>query len=141
MMDQPNKYKGKQVIILSDRIIFSSDKDNILLTSNNSIGFSAKNSVNFDTEGHIIMNSPKIYLGLNSYKEKEPILLGTSTINLLRSLIGEIKTFCDSLEKTISTPTGTKIVHITVASVRLKEICNKLLKDLPNIKSKNNFTE
>jgi len=77
-----NQYKGSQVIINSDRLVFNAKEDSILLYSDKAIGFSTKGSIYFDTSqinkeeelanpeqiehGKFVINSPNIYLGLKS---------------------------------------------------------------------------
>ena len=65
-----NQYKGAQAIINSDRIVFNAKEDSILLYSDKAIGFNTRGSIYFDTsdsidnDSKIVINSPKIYLGL-----------------------------------------------------------------------------
>ena len=70
----PGRYLGNQVLINSDRLLFNAREDSILLYSNKAIGFSTNGSFHFDTSSNkdvskFIINSPNIYLGLNSQKE------------------------------------------------------------------------
>ena len=75
-------YQGKQVIIDSDRLLFNAKDDSILLFSNKAIGFSAQDSIHFNTspnnESKIVINTPNIYLGLkrNNNLPTEPAVLG-----------------------------------------------------------------
>ena len=46
---QPNVYKGKQVIINSDRLLFNAKDDAIILIADKSIAFNTKGTLNFDT--------------------------------------------------------------------------------------------
>jgi hypothetical protein len=66
-------YLGEQIIINSGRVILNSKDDSIFLFGKKAIGFSSAGTINFDTNNSIIMNSPKIYLGLEA---KEPIVKG-----------------------------------------------------------------
>lgn len=59
---EADTYRGKQVIINSDRIFLNSKLDSILLSSNNSIGLNGQ-SVNIDSDNYIGIDSRKIYLG------------------------------------------------------------------------------
>ena len=79
-----NQYKGSQVIINSDRLVFNAKDDSILLYSDKAIAFSTAGSIYFDTSqtyppdnyqspsntnqkdyGKFVINSPHIYLGLD----------------------------------------------------------------------------
>ena len=80
--ENPKTYKGNQVIINSDRLVFNAKQDAILLYSDKAIGFSTGGSIYFDTSqvdkdqeaedpnnldhGKFIVNSPYIYLGLKT---------------------------------------------------------------------------
>ena len=72
-----NTYKGKQVIINADRLVFNAKQDSILQYSDKAIGFSTGGSIHFDTTqikegdedeskapGRFVVNSPHIYLGM-----------------------------------------------------------------------------
>ncbi len=86
-MQEPSKYSKNQVILNSGRLLFNAKSDSILLFANESIGFSSNKSVNIDTDGHFITNASKIFLGLNSINETEPMLLGNTTREVLASLV------------------------------------------------------
>ncbi len=73
----PKTYKGKQVIISSDRLVFNAKEDSILLYADKAIGFSTGGSIHFDTSplkegdesensapGRFVVNAQHIYLGL-----------------------------------------------------------------------------
>ena len=79
--ESPSKYKGKQIILNSDRFLFNSKEDSILLFAQKSIGFSTEGSLNFDTGtgqgSHMIINTPLIYLGMDDkILPTEPAVLG-----------------------------------------------------------------
>ena len=97
-------YKGKQVIIDSDRLLFNAKGDSILLFSNQAIGFSARKSIHFDTsennESKLVINTPNIYLGLKSDKNlpTEPAVLG----NELDEWLGAMNGLLDVLDGIIN---------------------------------------
>ena len=66
----PGIYQGKQVLINSDRLVFNAKMEDILLYSNEGMGFSTNGSFHFDTtnidDNKFIVNAPNIYLGLNN---------------------------------------------------------------------------
>jgi hypothetical protein len=51
-----NEYSGKQIILNSGRLVFNSNNDHILLTSNQSVGLNAINSINIDTPLTVIQS-------------------------------------------------------------------------------------
>jgi hypothetical protein len=83
----PSEFSGKQVIINSGRLVFNSNNDHILLTSNQSVGLNAINSVNIDTPLTVIQ-SDKILLG--SKDATESILKGDSLVKQLTNLIEQM---------------------------------------------------
>ena len=99
-----NDYLGKQVIINSDRLLFNTKDDSILLFSDKAIGFSTKGSIHFDTSSNknskLVINTPNIYLGLKSDKNlpTEPAILG----NELDDWLGGVNGLLDVLEGIIS---------------------------------------
>ena len=96
--ESPNVYKGRQVLINSDRLTFNAKEDSIFLFSNRSIGFSTNGNIHFDTsdtkEGknasNFILNSPNIYWGLKVNKElpTEPAVLGDELDDWLTGING-----------------------------------------------------
>ena len=86
----PAQYRGEQVIINSGRILLNSYNDHLLLSSQNSINLNAKESINFDTIGPVVIGGAQVLLGGASAQES--VLLGDSTIDTLGSLIGDLKT-------------------------------------------------
>ena len=97
--DKPDVYQGKQVIINSDRLLFNAKTDSILLFSNKVIGFSTNGSFHFDTspneESKFVVNSPKIYLGLeyDDTLPTQPAVLGEE-LTLQEILPKQKKTRC-----------------------------------------------
>jgi len=93
--ESPKTFQGNQVIINSDRLVFNSKKDSILLYSDKFIGFSAKGNFHFDTDNSedtkFIVNAPNIYLGLKSLTTgelpSEPAVLGHELRTLLIQIL------------------------------------------------------
>lgn len=83
-----NEYAGKQVILNSGRLIFNTTQDHLLLSSAKSISLSSITSVNIDAS-EMVIQTGKIYLGSKS--ATEPLLLGDTTVELLKSIIDILK--------------------------------------------------
>ena len=135
----PNQYVGKQIIINSGRLVFNSSENHLLLSSAKSIGLSSANTVNIDASTFTVQTN-KIYLG--SKTATEPLLLGNSTVQLLRDLIKGLKGFTDILSIQTNMPSGGSIPLEPMATN--SKLLGKLLDDLDNnlntITSKDNFT-
>jgi hypothetical protein len=98
----PDKYQGNQIILNSGRLVFNSNKDHILLSSNKSINFNAVESVNIDTNNTIV-NSKSILLGGKTATES--VLKGDTTIDLLSGLVDQLTSLSIALQS-IATPYG-----------------------------------
>jgi hypothetical protein len=83
----PNEFAGKQIILNSGRLVFNSNDDHVLLSSNKSVGLNAINSVNIDTPLTVV-KSNNILLG--SKDATESILKGDSLVKELTNLITQI---------------------------------------------------
>ena len=99
----PNQYAGKQVILNSGRLVFNTTQDHLLLSSQKSIGFTAVESINFDTTGPITLQGNDVYLG--SKNATQHVLYGNDTINLLSDILNELITLTQNLSiQTTLTP-------------------------------------
>ena len=129
----PNQYSGNQIIINSGRLIFNSYNDHILLSSNKTINLNAVSSVNIDTPISIIQSN-EIYLG--SKDATESILLGDSTVNLLHTLIQNLKVFTDICSTAVGTAPGVPLGPLNAVASQLSVTLTQLDINLDNIKSK-----
>lgn len=91
----PGLFEGKQVIINSGRLVFNSNNDHILLSSNKSVGLNAVESINIDTPLTVVQ-SDKILLG--SKNATEPMLKGNLLIIELQSLLTQLTLLTTSLQ-------------------------------------------
>jgi hypothetical protein len=98
----PKKYAGSQIILDSGRLVFNAYKDHLLLSSAKSINLNSQESVNIDTK-KFITQADKIFLGKEDLA-KEPLLLGDTTVNLLKDLIYAIKEAILPLQSLTSQP-------------------------------------
>lgn len=84
----PDQYTGKQVILNSGRLVFNTTEDHLLLSSAKSISLSSAGTVNVDAS-EMTIQTEKIYLGSKS--ATEPLLLGDTTVELLKTMIDVLK--------------------------------------------------
>jgi hypothetical protein len=100
----------------------------------NGIGLSSTKTIYLNSNSEVVLDSPKISLGLqNGSPAEEPLLLGNQTIEVLSTLIKELKALSTSLSSVITPPAGTPLIQINVAG-------NELYTALENITtSTNNF--
>jgi hypothetical protein len=129
----PNKYSGNQIILNSGRLVFNSTADHILLSSKKTINLNAINSVNIDAPT-TILQSNEVYLG--SKDATEPVLLGKTTVDLLHTLIQNLKAFSDICSVLVGTSSGTPIGPLNQAASQLSVVLSQLDINLDNTKSK-----
>lgn len=139
-IESPSSYNKSQIILSSDRLIFNAKEDVIFLFAKKAVGISSAGTFNVDSDDYTIINSPKIYLGLEAKKEKEPLLLGNTTHKLLKDLMEAMKDFSLELSQPVPTIPNAPLVNVNTAATKLNVLINNLLTELDSIKSKNNFT-
>lgn len=139
ILSPPDKYKGKQVIISSDRLVFNSKTDAILMFSSKAIGLSSAGTLNFDSDKECIISSPKIQLGL---KAGEPLILGNQAEKWLKELIQGLQFLVKSLEDNGVVIGKFEYPNMSVASPsqNLSEVLNDLLNRIKDIKSTTSYT-
>jgi hypothetical protein len=103
----PNKYSNSQIIVSSNRITLNSKKDEIMLHSGTNIELSASQVIHLNSSNSILLNSPKIYLGVKSTGKTptEPVLLGAKTVELLSKLLEALNEFSSNIRHS---PPGSK---------------------------------
>jgi len=141
---QPNVYEGKQVIINSDRLLFNAKNDSILIYSNKHIAFSANNHIHFDTgnEGNFVINSDKVYLGLESDKNlpPEPAVLGNRMEQTMIEMCEMLEGMLYTLEFTyppycIAPPVGPTVPGGATPFTQVKQQLKDIKTNLPLFKS------
>ena len=146
----PDTYQGNQVLINSDRLVFNAKTDSILLFAKETIGFSTEGSFHFDTssddsKSKFIINSPKIYLGLefnNDLPEQSAVLADDLILSLsdILDLIGKVYLDLAANVSFLSTSPGDATgVHTSNFDLMLKRQrkIEKVKASLQDIKSKN----
>jgi hypothetical protein len=130
----PSEYQGKQAIINSDRLLFNTKTDSILLSSQKTISLNARESVNIDAP-QTIVQSPDIRLGdLNA---TEPIILGETFLTDLSSLLKTIILLSQALQTPIGTPVpNIPNANIPIPAVRVEASAQDMINRIEKYKSK-----
>jgi len=142
---KPDSYfNSSQAILSGDRIVLNAKKDEVLIYGKG-IGLSSTSNIYLNSDVDIILDAPKINLGLTDSGSAavEPILLGTQTINMLSTLIKELKSFCTSLKTVETTPAGTPLTDVTIAAKSLYtalEDITTVTNNLNKLKSTKSYT-
>ena len=146
--EAPELYQGNQVLINSDRLVFNTKTDGILLFSDKVIGFSTNGSFHFDTskntDNKFIVNSPNIHLGLKDNNEPptEPAVLGHELETFLEDILDIVNNLIDDIKYKVSytsgppgSPTEMNPLNESALSARKTEI--RIVRDnIVNIMSK-----
>jgi len=83
--EDPQVYKGNQILLNSGRLIFNAKQDSILLSSNKIIHLSANKAVHIDATDKIVMDTKEVYLG--SRQASERLVKGDAFVLELKKLV------------------------------------------------------
>lgn len=129
----PNQYKGKQIILNSGRLVFNTTEDHLLLSSKKSINLNAVESVNIDVTGPFVVQAGEIFLG--SKDANESVLLGDSTVELLKDILTDIGTLLNVMSEQVTRPTETGLGSLSTISKAVQENLSGYITQLEDIKS------
>lgn len=137
-----NKYNHSQIILNSDRIVFNSKKNEIMLFAKTNIELSTNNIINFNAKKRVHFNTPNIFLGIKENGElpDEPLLLGNKTQELFVKLLELLSELGNNLSTVVSTPQGSPLVGVVTAGETMISKIEELQELTKNITSSNNFT-
>ena len=149
MIQAPDIYQGKQVIITSDRLIFNAREDTIF-SSNSTIAFSTNKdfhiNTNSNSSGKFAVNSPNIHLGIvksdkslannPAVKGQELEQLLTDILNHLNKLYTTVLPLLNQITVFPGLPTVPSPSNVGIISPLISEI-NTLRGKIKNIKSDN----
>ena len=130
-------YTGKQIIIDSDRVTLNSKEDMTFLLAKKAVSISSGGTINIDSKGMTIINSPKIKLGLDA---KHPLIYGDVLVDILTSFFSAIEQrIAPSLKS--SAIEGNPVLGAVAAGEGLATAVDKANKELREVLSKTNFTQ
>lgn len=134
-------YTGDQIILTSGRVTLHAQDDSVMLFGKKSIALSSLGTVNLDVSSKVIINSPKIELGLSAEKLGEPVLLGNKSIFLIARLLDSLTELADALSKMSETQLQIAIPAIVEKSNKVKGDLPKLRADLTSLLSQVTYTK
>ena len=129
-MEQPNVFKGKQLILASGRIVLLGHDNDIFLNSKETISLSSNKSINFDSPGHVIINSPTIYLGVESATKTQPVGRGNDVRDILSKLIDSIEQLILVTEKTPADVPASLVLGLSFIKATIQSLKESYGKDL-----------
>ena len=141
------QYQGNQVILNSDRLIFNTKADDVIISSKRdvSITLSGAFHVNVGPSGRqnastnfFVVNSPKIQFGIGN---TEPITKGNSLATLLTNLLNALTDLATNLTSATGVGVGTVgEPTINAAGVKLQGQVSNILSQVNTIKSTVTFS-
>lgn len=131
-------YRGNQIVIDSGRVLLNSKEDSTFIIGKKAVGISSSGTINLDSDGMCIINSPEIRLGLDA---SHPLVYGDELANILNEfcvimtevVIPDMKNSVDS--------NNTKITGVATAAVGMEKAIKGLNDGLSRILSNTNFTK
>jgi len=142
------EYAGEQIIISSNRLVFNTREDSILLSSNQYINLSASDKVTIDVgpidsdkeQNIFLVNAPKIQFGLDSKgKTVESVAKAESLEEILNDLMDTLETYSEMVSKScppffIGLYTAQAYIKLRITNIKAK------LAEKGNVKSDTTFT-
>jgi len=129
----PNQYAGKQIIINSGRLLFNTTEDHLMFSSKKSINLNAVQSVNIDVTGPFVVQAGEIFLG--SKDANESVLLGDSTVELLKDIFTDIGTLLNVMAQQVTRPSETGLGALATMASAVKENLSGYIAQLEDVKS------
>lgn len=132
-------YLGDHLILNSGRVTINSKDDSIMLFAKESISFSSAGTIHFNSDDELIINSSKIYLGLETDVDKpEPAIKGQKLYLLLSSLIEALTSLGEGLSYAQDS-NGIGIPSVSVSGESLMTDTIQLQTLVDQIKSEKTF--
>jgi hypothetical protein len=124
-------YQGSQVLINSDRLVFNTKADSIILNSQSTISLTSVNTTGiYSQEGDVVLQSAKNNIRLGDASANQSVMLGDTFLDDLTDLLKKLQT----LGQTLSTEPKIYISGGPASS--LKTQASKMLNNIKNYKSK-----
>ena len=133
-------YKGRQILITSDRVVLHAKNDAIFFFGKQAIGLSSPGRVNIDTGTGTTINAPEIELGLQAKSLGQPIVKAQSLIEILSALLTDLQKASEALSNISDTGLEESLPDIVKSTEKLKGTCARLKVELGSIKSNITYT-
>ena len=120
-------YQGSQVILNSDRLVFNTKADSIILNSQSTISLTSVNTTGiYSQEGDVVLQSAKNNIRLGDASANQSIMLGDTFLDDFENLLTKLQAMCQTLsvEPKLFLSTGTAGSAKTQISLMLNSINN-----------------
>lgn len=132
-------YKGNQIVAVSDRVVLNAREEDIQLNAKENVGVVAK-VVGVDGEEYVAFDAKKVYLGTAALKEKEPVLLGQTSVDWLTKVLETLDKLLEVMKTTPPQP-PVWVPAVVSAATLTKMSLLKYKAELNTLKSKKVYTE
>lgn len=142
-------FEGDQIIYTSERIVLNGRTDSIFLLSKKTVSVSAGEGVHIDVgdpnnkkdSSKLIVNAPKIQMGLPEHGDVQPIAKGGETTEVINSICDALNKFCTTMQAAVGVGVGTvDLMLVKVAANALGQEINVIKKRVDNIKSATTYS-
>ena len=125
-------YRGKQIIIDSDRVLLNAKDDSVFILGDKAVGISTNGTFNIDSGGKTIINSPQIDLGLDA---KHPIIKGDEFLSIFQQFLLIINQITVPELEEATDSNDVKIASVNRAGEGLRKATEALSELLPGVLS------
>jgi hypothetical protein len=133
-------YEGRQIIIDSGRVTLNSKDDTTFLLGREAVSISSGGTVNIDSNGDFLLNSPKIYFGLKTEDtDHEPLVLGFKLSQLLNDLASDLGEIAEDFKVAVDS-NGADLAQVQSAGITLLAAADRLSKAIKTMNSNKSFT-
>ena len=137
-------FKGKQIILSSDRVLLHSKSDSVFLFGSEAVGLSSTKTINLDAYEKVLIDAPKIELGREAETLGQPVVLGNALNNQLILLLQNVMEAACLLAQASESDLGASMEYIRDAGLKLDNEASRLYLVLTSpgnpILSKTTFT-
>ena len=127
-----SSYSGSQVILNSDRLIFNTKADSMLISSQQHISITANKTVGIlSTEGDIVLQTNKNNVRLGDPNANQSVILGDKFLDEFTNVLLKLQILCQTLttEPLVFVSSGTAAAAQTQISLMLNNM-NKFKSDI-----------
>jgi len=125
-------YRGKQIIIDSDRVLLNAKDDSVFILGDKAVGISTNGTFNINSGGKTIINSPEINLGLDA---KHPIIKGDEFLAIFQQFLLVINQITVPELEDATDSNDVKIASVNRAGEGLRKATEALSELLPGVLS------
>ena len=122
-------YRGKQIIIDSDRVLLNAKDDSVFILGDKAVGISTNGTFNIDSGGKTIINSPQIDLGLDA---KHPVIKGDEFLAIFQQFLLVINQITVPELEEATDSNDVKIASVNRAGEGLRKATEALSELLPS---------